>query len=181
MTGAAPQSDLGQEYRQKVKALAVRQKLKRVFVDDTVLSTSPHANDADSDTDSEANRVGSSDTLDDLEMGTLGLHTAEDGPAARYFALFDTDQDGFVGREDLRLGITTLMSAENGISAGSTSPSSGGEESAKTKICPGVHMNIDELFDIIDTDKEGRINLEKFQCFYDIVILPSTIRRRNST
>jgi Ca2+-binding EF-hand superfamily protein len=39
-----------------------------------------------------------------------------------------------------------------------------------------VRVDIDDMFDTMDTDANGEIDIDEFLCFYDIVILPSTIR-----
>ena len=120
-----------------------------------------------------------------------------DAEARYYFTLFDTNNDGWLSREDLHIGITLLITETTAkhlhcfppplaegmctiptstdtvpvpvpISAGST---------AKVRLGPNVVTNIDEMFDVIDLDHTEHIDFNKFRTFYAQVLLPSSNNR----
>jgi hypothetical protein len=203
MSGAAPRQDMGTEYRKKVKRLAMRHAMKRVLdlpimgaplgptndatttaVTTTAATTTSDDGDGNCEESSPAQgrNIHTQDSIDSLDEMELGLGTRDlEGPGARYFALFDRGAKGFLTRDDLRYGVTALMlkatAAADGDNAAAAAIDNAAIEAAvATKTCPGVRVDIDDMFDTMDTDANGEIDIDEFLCFYDIVILPSTIR-----
>mmetsp|Transcript_9758 Transcript_9758/g.14714 ORF Transcript_9758/g.14714 Transcript_9758/m.14714 type:complete len:440 (+) Transcript_9758:79-1398(+) len=77
------------------------------------------------------------------------------------FALFDENGDGFVTRRAFRNGVSRLLNA--GTSDGKFSPRC-------ARLCPTVHTDVDEMFDVIDTNGDGKIEYVEFQEFYHVVL-----------
>lgn len=185
MTGSAPQLDLGEVYRHRVKRLAMRQAVKRVLDQPIVPHifpvnsdhTSPGTADNSSVSIGEGSNVDSQSSMDSLDEMELGLRDPN-SPGVRYFALFDRGHKGFLTRDDLRYGVTALMVQATAAAVDDISRVDimAVEAAVATKTCPGVRVNIDDMFDIMDTDGNNKIDLDEFLCFYHIVVLPSTIR-----
>ncbi len=87
-----------------------------------------------------------------------------DDAATLYFNLFDMDEDGYITKDELRAVVACLLH-DNGRPLLTS-----GDE-----VLSIIH--VEELFDVIDKNpKDGRIDLEEFQDFYETVILPSSVR-----
>ena len=87
-----------------------------------------------------------------------------DDAATLYFNLFDLDEDGHITKDELRAVVACLL-----------------HESGRPLLAVGDEVlpvpHVEELFDVIDSNpKDGRIDLEEFQNFYENVILPSSVR-----
>lgn len=81
--------------------------------------------------------------------------------AALYFKVFDVDDNGFIGENELELVVNCLL--HDG--AGPLLVNTDGDVNA-----PNIH----EMFEAIDTNKDGRIDFEEFKAFYNTVLLTST-------
>lgn len=81
--------------------------------------------------------------------------------AKLYFSVFDVDEDGYIGESELELVVGCLL--HDG--AGPLLVNSDHDVNAP---------NIEEMFNLIDTNHDGRIDFEEFREFYNAVLLPSS-------
>jgi Ca2+-binding EF-hand superfamily protein len=81
--------------------------------------------------------------------------------AKLYFSVFDVDEDGFIGESELELVVGCLL-----------------HDGAGPLLVTSDHdvnaPNIEEMFQLIDTNHDGRIDFEEFREFYNAVLLPSS-------
>jgi serine/threonine protein kinase len=87
--------------------------------------------------------------------------TEELEAAKLYFSVFDVDEDGFIGESELELVVGCLL-----------------HDGAGPLLVTSDHdvnaPNIEEMFQLIDTNHDGRIDFEEFREFYNAVLLPSS-------
>jgi serine/threonine protein kinase/Ca2+-binding EF-hand superfamily protein len=97
-------------------------------------------------------------------------------PARLFFSLFDINDYGYIGMEELKLVVGCLMQDDSlPMSCISSEWSLGSpEEVAKNGIS---NQNIEDLFHSIDVNQDGKIDFEEFQSFYDAVLSHSLTRR----
>lgn len=106
--------------------------------------------------------------LKEFLLSLISLRSPDDDDAARlYFNLFDMDEDGSIGKEELRAVLNLLL--HDGAGPLLIENNSGG---SRVMNMP----NIDELFDVIDSNRDGNIDYNEFKTFYDTILLPSTSR-----
>jgi serine/threonine protein kinase len=96
-----------------------------------------------------------------LALKPSDTETDELEAAKLYFSVFDVDEDGFIGENELELVVGCLL--HDG--AGPLLVTSDQEVNT---------VNIEEMFQIIDTNHDGRIDFEEFREFYNAVLLPSS-------
>ena len=104
-----------------------------------------------------------------------------------YFNVFDINETGYIDKEELKLVVGSLLQEGNSLSTDAllsdeNRDRSDTSDSNRRNSDTSVHKtmlgkcNIEELFDVIDIDKSGRICFEEFQKFYDAVLTFSTQR-----
>ena len=184
--GSADDTGLGEVYSHRVKALALRQKLRRVFADgDGQMYGQQHGQQHGQKRNHECfvapaippgQERDRGDSMDEVDLGCVGLDWCSSTAAEQYFVMFDIDQDGFLSRQELRYGITSLMYNNRTEAECNKTDTEAVTAAVTAKICPGVDVDIDEVFSIIDTRGDGKIDREEFRAFFDVVILPSTMR-----
>lgn len=102
-----------------------------------------------------------------IAMREVGSDQDDLEAAQLYFRMFDIDEDGFIGKEELELvigcllhdGAGLLVIDENDVNA----------------------LNVDEIFSAIDTNYDGRIDLMEFRVFYETMLLPSSRQSQKSS
>jgi Ca2+-binding EF-hand superfamily protein len=96
-----------------------------------------------------------------LALRPSQTETDELEAAKLYFSVFDVDEDGFIGENELELVVGCLLN-----------------DGAGPLLVTSDHdvntVNIEEMFQIIDTNHDGRIDFDEFREFYNAVLLPSS-------
>jgi serine/threonine protein kinase len=183
LSGAASDEHLGDDYTHRVKALAIRRKLKSIFVPIV-------ARDSEEAPPPPAIRTSGLDDDDNGDSSDDGPETLADvdAEARHYFDLMLAAEGGGEGgvgvltREGLRVGMAKLLSDSCCPSRPwhPSSPSvglchaghcageghSGGQ--AVLRLTPGVGVNVDEMFDVMDVGEEHTIDFDRFRNFYVI-------------
>jgi serine/threonine protein kinase/Ca2+-binding EF-hand superfamily protein len=97
-------------------------------------------------------------------------------PARLFFNLFDINDCGYIGMDELTLVVGCLMQDDTlPLPSEWLSQSDNGCESSAVSS-----RNIKDLFDSIDTNRDGRIDFEEFRSFYEAVLTNSLTRRSRS-
>mmetsp|Transcript_1845 Transcript_1845/g.2928 ORF Transcript_1845/g.2928 Transcript_1845/m.2928 type:complete len:460 (+) Transcript_1845:108-1487(+) len=159
--GHAPDEPLGQEYYQRVKALAVRHKLKSIF-EPLDLSTE------------EVHLVEGAQSEEKRICDFTGRDI--NAEAQYYFHLFDTDHDGWVSKEDLQAGIRAIITRNNALHHLEHDEHA---SDGKLRLTPFVKLSIDEMFEVMDADHSAKVNFSQFLNFYSICVMPSGKRHKN--
>jgi Ca2+-binding EF-hand superfamily protein len=102
-----------------------------------------------------------------VAMREMGSDRDDVEAAQLYFRMFDIDEDGFIGKEELELVIGCLLHDGTGLLVID-------ENDVNT-------LHIDEIFCTIDTNGDGQIDLTEFKVFYETVLLPSSRQSLKST
>jgi hypothetical protein len=97
-----------------------------------------------------------------LALKPSGSEEEEMEAAALYFKVFDVDDNGYIGENELELVVNCLL--HDG--AGPLLINTDGDVNTP---------NIQEMFHAIDTNNDGMIDFEEFKAFYNTVLLTSTI------
>lgn len=96
-----------------------------------------------------------------LALKPADSETEELEAAKLYFSVFDVDEDGYIGESELELVVGCLL-----------------HDGAGPLLVTSDHdvntPNIEEMFNLIDTNHDGRIDFEEFREFYNAVLLPSS-------
>ena len=83
--------------------------------------------------------------------------------AKLYFNVFDYKETGFIDKEELRTVVACILHDQ--------------AESDLENNLGGMNFNVEDLFDIIDVKKNGRIDYEEFKQFYEAVLTNTNTRR----
>jgi calcium-dependent protein kinase len=143
----APTVNLDGDYSQRVRAAALRQHLRKVFLS------------------SEASSGSRSGEVTDSNAGTMALIDEDENAVARkFFDAFDSNGDNLITREELRVGVSKLLN----------SATSDGQMKV-AQLCPIVTRNVDEMFELMDENGDGGIDFTEFVAFYGEAVLTSTM------
>ena len=80
-----------------------------------------------------------------------------------YFNVFDYKETGFIDKEELRTVVACILQDQAEIDMENNMGS--------------MSFNVEDLFDIIDVKKNGRIDYEEFKQFYEAVLTNTNTRR----
>lgn len=109
------------------------------------------------------------------EDSPTGEVDENNNPARLFFNLFDINDRGYIGIEELRLVVGCLMQDDT-LPLGCLSS----EWSQTDEVGPNngfSNRNIEDLFNSIDVNGDGRIDFEEFQSFYEAVLANSMTKR----
>lgn len=188
MCGGAADTHLGDDYAHRVKTLAMRRKLKSIFVPlpliahDSVAAAAPARKVNDCQGGGDRNRqevTATCDALEDVNAEArhyfdLMLSASAVDMSADTNARSSFSSGQVITREGLRLGMAKLLNdscshltPDPHCHAGHTP----GLTHAKLKLTPGVEVNVDEVFDVINADSDcdedhDVIDFCKFRKFY---------------
>ena len=101
-----------------------------------------------------------------MAMRELGNDQDDVESAQLYFRMFDIDEDGYIGKEELELVIGCLLHDGTGLLVID-------ENDVNS-------MHVEEIFLAIDTNRDGRIDIDEFRTFYEAVLLPSSRQQSGS-
>ena len=156
----APTVNLDDDYAQRVRAAALRQHLRKVFLSSEVRSGS------DSNDSNDSNAPNDSNEVTDSNAGTMALiYEEENAVARRFFNAFDTNGDNLITREELRVGVAMLLNSD----------SVDGHQGKVALLCPILTRNVDEMFHLMDGNGDGSIDFSEFVAFYGEAVLTSTM------
>ncbi len=85
-----------------------------------------------------------------------------------YFTLFDINNDSFISKSEFANGMTKLLNNTHNGEVGNLVDSAS---------CPGVLTDINETFEVIDNDRDGRNDMAEWRAFFETVIIPDTVRQ----
>jgi serine/threonine protein kinase len=94
----------------------------------------------------------------------------DSSPARLFFNLFDINDYGYIGMDELTLVVGCLMQDDTLPLSSEWLSQSEGDSS----------RNIKDLFDSIDINRDGKIDFEEFRSFYEAVLTHSLTRRSRS-
>lgn len=174
LTGDAPEHDLGREYSEMVKQIVVRKKLRHLL-------------------EPQIEAVAGGEELDDSVFRTCQwTGTNFEAESRYYFNLFDGNGDGNFDKKDLQRGFAQLIRTRaasclhtadllnnqhqnSSVACGGTNCGTvtcGTTAAACTAVSvrygPAACASVDEIFDVMDTDKSGLIDFAKFFNFYAV-------------
>lgn len=178
LAGHAPDDALGAEHTARVKTLHIRRKLQSVFsvrkvtTGPSSLPTEPAPTQGLGRWFMPRPRANSSG---DFVVDNVCNWSESDieAEARYYFSLFDRDGDGVILKEDLYLGVAKLINDISGADRNELDSSFPSHTEGKLRLGPGVKVDIDEMFDVIDSDHSRSVNFEAFRLFYIDVLMPS--------
>ena len=186
---ASEEHVLDEEYKRRVKTLSIRRKLKSLFVPPDMFPPSPPPPPLTQSQSAEINSTDSTENQSDPSGNDDNFSVDVDAEARYYFDLMfspdDTDvgDDGFVTKEGLRAGMAKLLNERSSCAIPPPHPSSGlchaghkagtsstpdTDASPVLRLTPGVAIDVDEMFNVMDTDETNTIDFEKFRAFYVI-------------
>lgn len=94
-----------------------------------------------------------------ISLRKPSVNDEEEKDAAQlYFSVFDLDEDGHICRDELALVVDCLLH----------------DGAGHVFLDDDTTDGIDEMFNSIDTDGNGFINLEEFKHFYETILTAST-------
>ena len=89
--------------------------------------------------------------------------TESEEAAMLYFKVFDYKELGFIDKEELRTVVACILQDQ-------------AEGDVENNV-GSMSFNVEDLFDIIDVKKNGRIDYEEFKQFYEAVLTNTNTRR----
>lgn len=208
MTGRAAHSELGKDYADRVYKLALRERLKKIFL--KWESREIHSSDGLHDQSEvqehdvhhsrslpSATRIGSSHSHDSNHSSSLSSlsappllprHHFNPGPhriitshlnnSKWWFDLLDKDKDGSITREELIEGIIGMLYEDDEFIEHKLHHREDNTLSEVSSFtgCPAVHVNVEELFLVMDRNCSGTIDYQEFTHFYDMILQSSTMK-----
>lgn len=144
----APASSRNNGYAQRVRAAALRHRLRTAFLS------------------SDKNELSICNDVNDSNACTMAMIDEDETAAARrFFECFDENKDHMISRKELCNGVAKLLLGSEKV----------------TELCPILRRDIDEVFDIMDENKDGFIDFAEFVAFYGEAALTSQTAQDSSS
>jgi serine/threonine protein kinase len=177
LTGQASDEALGAEHTARVKTLHIRRKLQSVFSVRKVTacpSTLPDPVQSQGISRWFMPRPRANSSGDMVIDNVCNWSESDIEAEARYyFSVFDRDGDGIIDKEDLHVGVAGVINSISKSEHNELGLSTSAHGEGKLRLGPGVLVDIDDMFDVIDTDHSRSVNFEAFRLFYIDVLMPS--------